>query len=117
MESVQPAFDSHPSADAEPQLTEEAVAVLRAALDNVVAGRYPAWSAALNDALKRICIDARRSDWPPEQLLIAFKSALYALPSVQHLTRGPERDEFVSHLVSLCIDEYSGKPQRSGAAW
>lgn len=112
MESVQPATQGHRSADAKPQLTEEAVAVLRAALDSGVAGRYPAWSAALNDALKRICIDAKQSDWPPEQLLIAFKSALYTLPSVQHLTRGPDCDEFVSHLVSLCIDEYYGEPQR-----
>ena len=112
MESVQPTTQGHRSADAKPRLTEDAVAMLRAALDSAVAGRYPAWSAALKDAVKRICIEARRSDWPPEQLLIAFKSALYALPSVQALTRGPERDEFVAHLVSLCIDEYYGKPQR-----
>ena len=112
MESVEPATQGHSSADAKPQLSEDAVAVLRAALDSAVAGRYPAWSAALDHALKRICIEARRSDWPPEQLLIAFKSALDTLPSVQHLTRGPERDEVVSHLVSRCIDEYYGKPQR-----
>ena len=110
MESVQLATQGHRSADAKPQLTEESVAVLRAALDSVVAGRYPAWSAALTHALYRICSDARRSDWPAEQLLIAFKSALYTLPSVQRLTRGSERDEFVSHLGSLCIDEYYGTP-------
>ena len=112
MESVQPATQGHGSADAKRQLTEDAVAMLRAALDGAVAGRYPARSAALEDAVKRVCNDARWSDWPPEQLLIAFKSALYAQPPVQRLTRGLERDEFVSHLVSLCIDEYYGKPQR-----
>ena len=28
------------------------------------------------------------------------------MPAVQRLTRGPDRDEFVARLVSLCIDEY-----------
>ena len=58
----------------------------------------PTSASGLKYAVQRICVDANRSDWPPEQLLVAFKTALYALPAVQRLTRGPDRDEFVAHL-------------------
>jgi hypothetical protein len=57
--------------------------VLHAALDAAIADRDAASSGALKHAVKRICIDARRNDWPPEWLLIAFKGALYTLPAVQ----------------------------------
>jgi hypothetical protein len=106
MESVQSANQIHGSARVQPRLSKEGVAVLSAALDSAIATRNPASSEALNHALKRICIDARGSEWPPEWLLIAFKSALYTLPALEGLTRGPERDEFVARLVSLCIDEF-----------
>lgn len=106
MESVQPASGGDRRAGATPELSEESLALLRAALDSPIAGRYAAWPAALQHAVTRICIDAQRNDWPPEWLVIAFKGALYTLPAVQRLTRGWERDEFVARLVSLCIDEY-----------
>ena len=109
MESVQPLNQVDGSTRAKPRLSQQGVALLHAALDGAIGERDPASSAALKHAVKRICIDARRNNWPPEWLLIAFKSALSTLPSVQHLTRGPERDEFVARLVSLCIDEYYGK--------
>lgn len=106
VEFLQPANEGERGARARPELSEEAFALLHAALANPVAGQYGAWSAALKHAVTRICIDARRNDWPAERLLIALKGALYALPVVQDLTREGERDEFVARLVSLCIDEY-----------
>ena len=106
VESAQPANPVDGSARARPQLSEEGVAVLHFALDTAIADRDPASSTALRYAVKRICIDARRNEWPPESFLVAFKDALHTLPAVQHLPRGPERDEFVARLVSLCIDEY-----------
>ena len=101
---------------ATPRLSAEAVAVLHAALENAPADRAPTASSALQRALQRICVDAKRSDWPPERLLIAFKAALYGLPVMQRLPRGPDRDEFVAHLVSRCIGEYYLGPQRSADA-
>ena len=83
--------------------------MLHAAVDSAIVDRDPASSAAIKHAVKRICIEARRNDWPPEWLLIAFKSALYTLPAVQHLTGSLDRADFVARLVSLCIDEYYGK--------
>ena len=108
MESVQSANHLDASAHAKPRLSQEAVAALHAALDSTVAGQFPAWSAALQDALERICNDARRNDWSPESLVIAFTSALDTVPSVQQLPRGPARDRFVARLVSLCFDAYYG---------
>lgn len=109
MESVQPANQVDGSTRARSRLSDEGIAVLHAAVDSAIADRNPASSAALKYAVKRICLDARRNGWPPERLLIAFKGALYTLPAVQRLARGPDRDEFVAHLVSLCLDEYYGK--------
>ena len=105
MESVQRANEGDRWARAKPELSEEGVALLHAALNSPVAGRYREWSAALKHAVKRIGIDARQAGWPQESLLVAFKSALHALPSVQHLTSGAQGDEFVERLVSLCIHE------------
>jgi hypothetical protein len=56
--------------------------------------------------VQRICIDARRNNWPPEWLLIAFKTALETMPAVQRVARGPDREELASRLVSLCINEF-----------
>lgn len=116
MKSVQSANEGDRWARGKPELSEETVALLHAALDSPVTGRYPAWSASLKHAVKRIGIDARRAGWPQESLLVAFKSALHTLPSVRHLTSGAQGDEFVERLVSLCIDEYDDKPQRYLAA-
>ncbi|HKW46959.1 MAG TPA: hypothetical protein VJN70_05920 [Gemmatimonadaceae bacterium] len=94
------------------RLSEEGLAALRKALDTTLADGDPVSSPALKHAVQRICIDARRSDLPPERLLVAFKTAMHTLPAVQRLTRGPDRDDFVRRLVSLCIDEYYGKQPR-----
>lgn len=86
-------------------LSAQAVAALHAALENAHADLVPT-SPTVIDALRRVCGEAKRENWPPELLLIAFKKALDTTPGVQHLTRGPERDQVVVRLVSLCIEEY-----------
>jgi hypothetical protein len=86
-------------------LSADAVAALHAALENTRTNFVPT-SPKVMDALRRVCDGAKRENWPPELLLIAFKKALDTAPGVQHLTRGPDRDEVVARLVSLCIEEY-----------
>jgi len=85
-------------------LSAEAVTALHAALEN--APTHLPTSPTVMDALRRVCGEATREQWPPELLLIAFKKAVDEASGVQHLTRGPERDEFVGRLVTMCIDEY-----------
>ena len=97
----------------QPRLSAEGRAVLHAALERVITAHNATSAAGVQHALRRICLDARRSEWRPEQLLIAFKSALHTLPSVRRLTRGPDRDELVARLVRLCIQEYFGATQPS----
>lgn len=94
------------------RLSEEGLTALRSALGTTLADGDPVKSPALRHAVQRICVDARRNDWPPERLLVAFKTAVQTLAAVQRLTREPDRDDFVRRLVSLCIEEYYGKPQR-----
>src|SRR4029079_8858048 len=99
-----------------PRISTEGVAVLYAALEKDMRGRRPTYSSAVKHAIWRICIDAKRNDWPPEWLLVAFKEAVFSLPAVQRVPRGPERDEIVAHLVSLCIEEYYGEPPLGAGA-
>ena len=88
-----------------PQLSVEAVAVLHGALsDRHAIG--DSISPALIDALRHVSGEAKRKNWPPEWLLIAFKATLETAPAVRRLTLGPDRDEFVARLVSQCIEEY-----------
>ena len=93
---------------ATPRLSSEGIAVLHAALEREIGGRSPTSSSRVRDAVRRISVDAKRNNWPPEWLLVAFKAAVHSLPALQRLTPGEDRDEFVAHLVSLCINEYYG---------
>jgi len=96
------------SADDEAVFSAEGLALLRAALQ-------PQWrwddekvesSPTVRVALGRICSDARISNARPEQFLIAFKRALHSAPALRRLAPGPERDEYIARIVSLCIHEY-----------
>ena len=93
---------------ATPRLSSEGIAVLHAALERQVGSRNPSSMSGVRDAIRRISVDAKRNNWPPEWLLVAFKAAVHSLPALQRLTPGPDRDEFVARLVSLCINEYYG---------
>ena len=86
----------------------EGLALLRAALQT-----QWRWSAetietspTLRVALQRICSDAKQGSAPPERFLVAFKSVLQGAPALRRLPAGPERDEYVARIVSICIEEY-----------
>ena len=93
---------------ATPRLSSEGIAVLHAALERQVGSRNPSSMSGVRDAIRRISVDAKRNNWPPEWLLVAFKAAVHTLPALQRLTPGPDRDDFIARLVSLCINEYYG---------
>ena len=97
---------------AKPQLSDAAIASLHAALGKEIADRDPVSSLGLKDAVRLVCGEARVKNWPPESLLIAVKSALQTVPAVQGRIRGPDRDEFLGRIVTLCIDEYYASLQR-----
>jgi hypothetical protein len=59
----------------------------------------------LRAILRRMCDEAREQSISAERLIIAFKSAWYALPEVQRL-RPARQSEQLSTLVTLCIREY-----------
>lgn len=95
-----------------PILGAEWLALFQTALAYGTADSDATSSPSLKDALRQPCGEAKLKNWPPESLLIALNTALNAVPAVQRLARGPDRDEFVSRVVSLCIDEYYGAPRR-----
>ena len=113
MESIRSANDVADTSRPKPTLSADGVAVLHAALGRGMADRDSTSSLGLRDALRYICREARLKNWPPESLLIAFKTALETVPAVQCLTSGPDCDELVARPVSRCIDEYYGAPRRS----
>ncbi|HEY2851876.1 MAG TPA: hypothetical protein VGJ18_03470 [Gemmatimonadaceae bacterium] len=112
MESTGFGHDVMGTSPGKPQLSAEAIAALHTALRD---GRVPddaMSSPALDDALCHICGEARLKNWPPESLLIAYKTALEMVPAVRRLARGPDHDEFVARLVSRCIDAYYRNSRR-----
>ena len=111
MESARSENEVSGASSARPILSAEGMAALQAALGGKTGDRDAMSSPALKNALRQICAEAKVRNWPPESLLIAFKAALNTVPAVKRLTRGPDRDEFVARLVSLCIDEYYAGPR------
>ena len=109
-ESAQVRSEGAGASRGRPCLSVAGVALLQAALEKDVGSPSLKSSAAVKRAIRRIAIDAKRSKWPPEWLLVAIKAAAQSLPAVERLPRGPDRDEIVAHLVSACIDEYFGGP-------
>ena len=86
------------------------------ALRHSLRGEYRAESklarARLRNAVQLICAEARVKNYTPERLLIDVKDALRLSPEVQQLPRGPERDEVVASVVTLCINEFFGAGRR-----
>jgi hypothetical protein len=113
MESIRSANDVAGTSRPKPILSAEGLAVLHAALGRGLVDRDATSSPTLKNALSYICGEAKVKNWPPESLLIAFKTALETVPAVLHLTRGPDRDELIARLVSQCIEEYYGAAPRS----
>jgi hypothetical protein len=107
MESQQRVVAPHSSnAIASAQSLSDAIANSLRSTVQTYAGRGPVPSAQWRQALRLVCQDARRSDVPIEQLLVALKQALAPLCDVFGVPHGQDRVAFTSHLVTICIEEF-----------
>ena len=70
-------------------------------------------------ALRQICSAPERMTFEPEDFLIAFKLALVDAANEVGIKPGPERNDFLSRLVTVYIEEFYRNPVtgdgRSGA--
>ena len=76
----------------------------RAMLEQVRRGAVP--EPEWREALRAMCEDARADDVQPERLLVELKQALGILCDTCLVPYGPARMEFMSRVVTLCIEEY-----------
>jgi hypothetical protein len=88
------------------ELSGPALAKLQTALSDARDSRDSKIPADVADAVRFVCDEAWREHCPPETLLIEFKRALETVGAVHRLPRGPERDEVIARLVTVCINEY-----------
>jgi hypothetical protein len=63
-------------------------------------------SAEQRAVLQQICSAPERSQFEPEDFLIAFKLALADAANDVGIPPGPERNDFLSRLVTVCIEEF-----------
>jgi len=56
--------------------------------------------------LRQICSAPERRAFEPEDFLIAFKLALADAANDVGIPPGPERNDYLSRLVSACIEEF-----------
>ena len=61
-------------------------------------------------ALRQICSAPERNFFEPEDFLIAFKLALVDAANDVGLKPGPDRNDFLSRLVSVYIEEFYRSP-------
>jgi hypothetical protein len=92
--------------------SDAAVTALRSALQSHLRASAPA--ASLGHVLRVMSAEARRSDVPVQQLLIAIKSAWSSIPEARQGARTGLRDDMLDQIVTLCIEEfYATAPGRS----
>jgi hypothetical protein len=61
-------------------------------------------------ALRQICSGPERMTFEPEDFLIAFKLALVDAANEVGIKPGPERNDFLARLVTVCIEEFYRSP-------
>ena len=61
-------------------------------------------------AIRQICSARERHRFEPEDFLIAFKLALVDAAKDVGIPPGPDRNDFMSRLVTVYIEEYYGGP-------
>jgi hypothetical protein len=71
-------------------------------------------SAEQRLVLRQICSAPERKAFEPEDFLIAFKLALADAANDVGIPPGPERNDFLSRLVSVCIEEFYRYPSNGG---
>ena len=87
-------------------LTRAQRALLRKALDG--GSENGSGTSASREAIRELCNHFRDSARAPEQLLIAFKASLVDAASEAQVPYGPQRNELLSWLVSVFIEELYG---------
>jgi len=60
----------------------------------------------LRTDLHAVCREAKRQNLRVEHLIVAFKDAWRTLPEARTLTQGPQGQEFLSRVITLCIAEF-----------
>ena len=113
MESNLEPFEGRSETSRPPQaISSAAMDALRQSLRTDYRADSKLARARVRNAVQLVCADARLKRYTPERLLIDVKDALRVSPEVQQLPRGPERDEFIAGVVTLCIDEFFGAGKR-----
>jgi hypothetical protein len=84
---------------------------------------FRAWIAGTADdadfrcALRRFCDAAQCQQLRPEQVLVALKSMLRAVPEIRSTRKRDSCDDLIARAVTMCIEEYYAVPadrRRSG---
>ena len=73
-------------------------------------------SAEQRHVLRQICAAPELKTFEPEDFLIAFKLALVDAANDIGIPPGPERNDFLSRLVSACIEEFYRSPSNGDGA-
>lgn len=79
-------------------------------------GVFRAWVAGTADdaelrcALRRFCDAAQCQQLRPEQVLVALKSMLRAVPEIRNTRKRDSRDDLIARAVTMCIEEYYAVP-------
>jgi hypothetical protein len=78
--------------------------LLRAALNPGSAERTV--SSEQRAIIQQICSAPEKGTFAPEDFVIAFKLALADAANEVGMAPGPDRNEFLARMVSVCIEEY-----------
>jgi hypothetical protein len=95
-----------PGRSTAPELSSAVTSALRGGLRPRGAGDACPAEREVRVALRAVCDDARRRGLRAEQVIVSLKEAWAAIPEVSVLPPGSRRQEVLSCLVTLCIDEY-----------
>jgi hypothetical protein len=72
----------------------------------------PRASDETRDALRDLCIDARRNRVRVEQLVIAIKQGWTSLHTERPRVRSAGPDGLLNQVITLCIDEYYARAEQ-----
>jgi hypothetical protein len=72
----------------------------------------PRASDETRDALRNLCIDARRNRVRVEQLVIAIKQGWTSLHTERPRVRSAGPDGLLNQVITLCIDEYYARAEQ-----
>jgi hypothetical protein len=86
---------------------------LRTALRGGGTGRFV--SAEQRAIIHQICSTSEKGTFAPEDFVIAFKLALTDAANDVGIPSGPDRNDFLARMVSVCIEEFFRQPAISNA--